>query len=112
MEEYQREFDLESILSVLTGINCTNDFYKVFELYWFMFEDDLINISGIQSLNSIAKNHILRIHPELKNIKFNNEMNLDLWLTNIKNIYGNTMTISIIGEPIVTLNKKSYHSNR
>ncbi len=108
----QEDFELESILSILTGINCTDNFINVYELFWFIFEDNSINAMGISALKETAKKHILSIHPELKTIKYNSNINLDSWIEDQKNLFGNELTISIIGEPIISLKRKSYQSNR
>ena len=108
----QEDFDLESVLSIITGINCTDDFYKVYELMWFMFEDQAIDNDKIIFLRNIAKNHILNIHPELKRVKIDTNIPLDYWIKKQKFIYGNTLTISVVGEPIIRLEKKSYTSMR
>ena len=47
----QEDFDLETILSVLTGINCTDDFFKVYELYWYLFEIDGVLYGRDEFLN-------------------------------------------------------------
>lgn len=110
--QFQEEFSLESVLSVLTGINCTKDFNEVFELFGFIFEDPFINTIGIGELKDSACNHILNIHPELRGVKYDKSMNFDSWLNEQKKLYGDTLTISIIGEPIIILEKQSYTSLR
>ncbi len=108
----QEDFDLETVLSILTGINCTDDFTSVYELYWYMFEDQTINDIGIIRLHDIAKNHILRIHPELKSVKYDKTKDLNEWINDQKAKFGNEITMCIIGEHLITLNKKPIVSNR
>ena len=102
----QEEFSLESILSIVTGINCTNDFYEVYELIWFMFEDEFINDSGLLQKEEIARRHILNIHPELRSISYNRIDNIDDWINKQKDLFGDTLPISIIGEPIIIFEKQ------
>lgn len=64
----QEDFDLETILTITTGINLTDDFNKVFELAWFVFDDPYINVSGIYFLQDSLKEYILHIYPELADI--------------------------------------------
>ena len=104
--QIQEEFSLEAVLSVISGINYTNDFNEVFELYWFMFEDPFINMSGICNLKDTATRHILTIHPELKSVIYNRNMNIDEWLDKQRQLFGNSLLISIVGEPIIELNKQ------
>ncbi len=100
----QDDFDLEVVLSVLTGINLVH-FDELYDFFCFLFEDEDIVPEEIVSLRAIAKKHILRIHPELKPIKYEGT-NLYEWLSKQKVIYGEKVTISIIGENIVTLKKQ------
>ena len=108
----QEDFDLETILSIITGINCTNDFFNVYELFWFIFEDPMIDSEKIVSLREIAKNHLLKIHPMLRRVKYDKNIPIDEWIRRQKILFGNSLTVSIIGEPVIRLEKKSYVSMR
>ena len=108
----QEDFKLETILSVVTNVNCADDFYDIYELLWFIFENPVIDDKEVLKLKQIARNHILKIHPELKSIKFNENDSINSWVLKQKCIYGDELTISVFGEPIVKLTKKSYHSYR
>ena len=108
----QDDFDLDAILTITTGVKCTDDFNKVYELFWFIFEDDLIGPLGIGMLKDTARNHILRIHPELKNVRYDQSMDIDTWVNNQKEYFGDKLTISILGENVIKLEKQSYASNR
>ena len=115
----QEEFDLESVLTVVTGINFTDDFNKVFDLYSFIFEDPLISTSDIIKLKDIAKKHLLKIHPWLTTLNYNGLTSTNNWLQMTKTIYGDDVLVSIIGEPVIDLDKnslklekRSYVSNR
>ena len=107
----QDDFELETVLSIITGINFTNDINSIYDLYSFIFEDPMLEYVDFNELNENAKKHILKIHPELKHVSINTT-DLVKWLNVQKLIYGDTMTISIIGEPVVKYGKKSYHSYR
>ena len=108
----QDEFELETILSIVTGINCTDDFSKVYDLFSFMFEEPLISPTSVVFLKDTAVRHILAIHPELNNIVFDNSKDFNSWINEQKVKFGETLTISVVGEPIISFNKKTYHSNR
>jgi hypothetical protein len=102
----QEEFSLESILSVITGIRCTNDLSELYELYSYMFEDDFIDESRLLQLRNSARKHILNIHPELNSIIFDINSNLDEWIFKQKELFGDSLPISLIGEPIIIFKKQ------
>ena len=104
--QIQEEFSLESILSIITGRKFVNDFNEIYELYWFMFEDPFINATGICYLKDKASKHILNIHPELKNVSFKNGTDVNKWLDEQRQKFGNTLLISIVGEPIIVTEKQ------
>ena len=108
----QEDFDLETILSVITGINCTDDFFKVYELYWYLFEDQSITYDGIVKLHDIAKNHILKIHPELKSVKYDTSMDLKNWIKIQKVRFGEELTMCVVGERLIMLNKRPMVSTK
>ena len=102
----QYDFDLAAVLSVTTGINCTNDFGEVFDLFCYIFEDDLLSPLALCQLKEAARRHILNIHPELKNVNYNPNVNIDEWVNKQKETFGNEIAISVIGEPIVKFEKQ------
>lgn len=104
MEEY---FDTETILSVVTKINYAKNLNKIYHLYWFLFDNDFINMDGIVLLDMQVSNHLLNIYPELLNIDISNINNLDKCIETYKNIFGDKLLISKIGVPLKkTHNKK------
>jgi len=98
--ETQKEFRLESILSVITGYVFTNSIDEVLELFWFMYDDPFIDTTGIYFLRKEAKKHILNIHPELKSVKLNKKDNKLEWINNQIELFGDTLQISKIGKPL------------
>ena len=108
----QDDFDLATVLTITTGINCVDNFNKVMDLYCFMFEDDLLTPMAVKKLNIIARNHIFRIHPELKNVTHGVVINIKEWLAKQEEMYGDTLTISVVGENVVKLEKQPYASAR
>jgi len=103
----QEEFDLESVLTVITGINFTDDFSKIYDLYSFIFEDPLISTEEIIELSAIAKKHLLKIHPWLTTLSYNKITSKNNWLQTIKTIYGDNILVSVLGEPVIRLDKNS-----
>lgn len=65
----QENFELETILTIITGIKFTEDFQKVYDLAWFVYDDSFINESGLCSLRQHLTEHLLTIHPNLKEIE-------------------------------------------
>lgn len=108
----QDDFDLAAVLSITTGINCTDSYSKIYELFCFMFEDDLLNPLSIGYLKDVARKHILRIHPELKRAIYDPNIDIYDWINKQKILYGDKITISVIGENIVKLEKQSMVSDR
>ena len=99
----QEDFELETVLSLTTGYNFTNDFGKVFDLVQFMFEDPFIDTLGLNILKDIAVKHIYYLYPELQNVSYNPNMDIDSFIDEQKSIYGDELTISVIGEKVIKL---------
>ena len=108
----QEDFELETVLSITTGINFANDYGDVLDLYSFILEDDFISEENLLMLHDTVKRHILAIHPELNYVRFNPNIDIDKWLSVQKSIFGQTLTISVLGEKVVKLEKQSYVSLR
>ncbi len=104
--QLQEDFSLEAILSVILGINCTQDLGEIYDLYCFMFEDEAITEVKLKQLRGRAKNHILNIHPNLRSIYYSGMIDLNEWLETQKEILGDRLPISIIGEPIYVPKKQ------
>lgn len=104
----QKEFKLETILSLITNKSFVDDFNEVFELVWFIYNDKNINTCGICVLREEMKEHLLNIHPELNEIddipvfKFS----LDGWMKQQKLKYGESLPICRIGEKLKTTEKQ------
>lgn len=107
----QDDFDLDVVLSVLTGINFT-DYGKLYEFFCFLFEDDSLNPNDIISLRNIAIKHIYKIHPELLTVRYDKKTSISNWISQQKSMLGNTITISVIGEKLITLKKQPSASTR
>lgn len=98
MQEY---FDLETILSVTTGINLTDDFNKIFDLYKFVYNDPYITTTCLGGLRRNLIIHLLTIHPELrKNFPNLNKERINDWLIEQKLELGSRLPISRIGEEL------------
>ena len=108
----QDEFDLATVLSITTGVNLTDNFEKVLDLFCFMFEDELLSPLAMVNLRTTACNHLFRIHPEIKNLKYDKTVGVDEWVQRQKVIYGDTLTISVVGEDIVVFKRQPFASEK
>lgn len=100
----QKNFSLETILSIITGFIFTN--YKdVYDLYGFIMEkEDFDDKYFIENYNKV-RNHIVNLYPNLSNISLDATRNLNEWLNEQKALFGDTLTISVIGEKVIKLKK-------
>lgn len=108
----QDDFDLATILSITTGINLTDNFENIYDLFCFMFEEDDIDPLAMVTLRDTACRHLFRIHPEIKHLKYDKTVGVDEWIQKQKAIYGDTLTISVVGENIVVYKKQPSASNK
>lgn len=95
-----RQFDLGVILTFITGRNLVDKFGKCHELAWFIYDDEFINDTGLLLLKNEIKEHLLFIHPQLKEIKYNTtgfNGSAELWLEVKKLEYGESLPVSKIG---------------
>lgn len=95
----QENFELETILTIMTGIKFTEDFQKVYDLAWFVYDDSFINESGLRLLRQNLMEHLLTIHPKLKEIESVPKLKFkkNSWLLNQKIKFGISLPVSKIG---------------
>ena len=110
----KKEFDLEVILTMINGVNYTDDFSKVFLLADFVYGEKLINSTDLIMLSDNLKQHLLECLKKDLNRKgfylednmtaedwLNKYINYDsgrgiseeLWLESLKSKLGNTIMI-------------------
>lgn len=95
-----KNFELGTILTMTTGISCVDDFSKVFELVWFIYDDSMINSMGLGVVKDDVKKHLLTIHPELKEVNYNGINTINEFLTNQEEKFGNTLAVTRLGEKL------------
>lgn len=97
-----KEFKLGTILSVTTGYNLTkkNMFGDVHELFWHVYNDDLINDTGILMCRDEMKNHLLTIHPELKEVKYKKGTDTERFVLKQEKKFGKVLPITRLGEDL------------
>ena len=101
-----RNFDIRTILSLITGINYTDDFSKVYELVWFVCNDNLISPLGLKVVKEDVKKHILDLYPELEGLKTTTTKNFSKFLYEIKEKYNNTLPITKLGFELSQVEEK------
>lgn len=97
-----RNFKLGTILTVTTGYNLTkdNNIDDVYELYWFIHDDEFINGMGIGTLKAPTKNHLLTIHPELKEVKFKKGHDVNKFVLKQEKKFGEFLPVTRLGEAL------------
>lgn len=91
-----QNFNLETIFSIIFGINFTNDFDSVYRLAWFVYDNPRINKCGLVSLKGNLRQHLLSIYPEFKNITYvpKNSKNYEKWINLQKLKFGDSLPVS------------------
>lgn len=99
----QQNFELETILSVTNRINFTNDFNKIFVLFWFVYNNNHITTVGIFELKDNLTKHLLTIYPELASAIYKGSLeNIDSWIAEQKIKFGEALPVCRIGETLET----------
>ncbi len=98
-QDNKKFFKLEIILSVLTGVNLTDDFNEVIDFYKFVFMDELISTMSMPILKRSICNHILELYPELSKVKCDTKK-INKWLDKQKEKYGDEILICIVGQTL------------
>ena len=94
----QKNFKLETILTLVTGINFTDDFNEVFELVKFVYNDRFITSTGLSLLKDDIKYYLLSIHPKLNELGYLPYSNIskNIWLDTQKKKFGDFLPVYIM----------------
>ena len=92
-----KNFELGAILTMTTGYNCTDNFDKVWKLVWFVCDNNLINTTGLFVVKDDIKNHLLTIHPELKDIKYQKGRDITEFLVEQEEKFGSILPVTKLG---------------
>ena len=97
-----QDFDLRTILTVTTGINCVDDVSKVYELAWFVYDNDKMNNDELNARLGELKGHLLTLYPSLKDVTYNPQVETSFysWLLDQLLEYGETLPVSKLGESL------------
>ena len=96
MNEVKR-FELGTILTITTGYNCVDNFDKVWHLVWFVCDDNMIGPIGLGMVKDEVKEHLLTIHPELKDIKYEKGSNIHEFITEQEEKFGSVLPVTKLG---------------
>lgn len=92
-----KDFDLATILSAISGINFTDDFEQVFDLYKFAYGDGM-NMVGMAAMLGHLKAHVLGMYPELGFVQYEGITNIDAWLIEQKARFGERLNLVPAGQ--------------
>lgn len=93
-------FELGAILSIITDFKVIDDSDKMFELAWFVCNDNLIGTIGLMHIQNKLKEHLLTIHPELKEIKYKYGENVDEFILRQEEKFGHMLPVTRLGEKL------------
>lgn len=98
----QREYDLETILTITTGKSFIDNWDKIFHLMSFVFGDCPINNVNFPILLETLRAHIIYLYPVFAFLVPNKEIepNSYIWIEARKLQYGSTLPICPIGEKL------------
>lgn len=95
-----KDFELGTILTMTTGNVFVDNFIKVFELAWFVFNDNFINTIGLDTVKNNIKEHLFTIYPELRNVKYRKGVNPDKFLEEQEKIFGSYLPVTRLGQKL------------
>ena len=90
-------FELGAILSMTTGYSCVDDFDKVWKLVWFVCDNNMIGPMGLGMVKDEVKSHLLAIHPELKNVRYQKEKDIHEFIFQQEEKFGSVLPVTKIG---------------
>lgn len=92
-----KNFELGTILSMTTGYSCVDDFDKVWKLVWFVCDDDMIGPMGLVMVKDEVKSHLLAIHPELRNVKYQKGKDIHEFVSQQEEKFGRVLPVTKLG---------------
>lgn len=92
-----KKFELGAVLTMITGYSCVDDFNKVWELVWFVCNDNMISPMGLGMVKDEVKGHLLAIHPELKNVKYQKDKDIHEFVSQQEEKFGSVLPVTKLG---------------
>jgi hypothetical protein len=100
----QKDFDLDTVLSVVYRYNITENYQNILDLYSFMFNYDEISMTDYFKLYEKGRSHILSLYPELNDPETDFDIHyINSYVNKQKQLFGQSITISKIGCPVMKL---------
>lgn len=90
-------FELGTILTMTMGYSCVDDFDKVWKLVWFVYDDNMIGPMGLGMVKDEVKSHLLAIHPELKNVKYQKGKDIHEFVSQQEEKIGSVLPVTKLG---------------
>ena len=95
-----KNFELGTILTMITGYSCVDDFNKVWNLVWYVCDNNKIGPIGIGMVKDEVKSHLLTIHPELKSISYQKGKKIDEFVSQQVEKFGSVLPVTKLGVEI------------
>ena len=95
-----KNFDLGTILTMTTNYKFVDDFNKVYELVWFVCDDNMIGPLGLGLIKDKVTKHLLTIHPELNNVRYKIGENVDEFILRQEEKFGSILPVTRLGEKL------------
>ena len=92
----KKDFELEVILTITTGINCSDDYNKIYDLVRFVYNYPYINAVYFKLIYKSLKEYIFNLYPYLMEVNYCGNLGIKVseWLTEQKKKFGNFLPIS------------------
>lgn len=87
-----RNFRIETILSITTGINCTSNLGDIYDLACFVTNGNITG--GLSSVRKSLKCHLISIYPWLEDVHYDSIFgDLNIWLLLQRKRFGNVLPV-------------------
>ena len=92
-----KNFKLGTILTMTTGYSCVDNFSKVWELVWFVCDNDTIGPKGLEAVKNDVRNHLFAIHPELRKVSYPKGSSILWFLLEQGEKFGSVLPVTKLG---------------
>ena len=93
-------FKLKSILTFTTGHFCDDDYIYFWNFVHFVCDDAPIGPYSLEKVVDKVKNHLLTIHPELKNVKYKECQDTREFVSQQEEKFGGFLPVTRLGEKL------------
>jgi len=97
----QADFDLDTVLSVVSRFNITDNYNNVIDLISFISGIPNISMTDFFTHYEPARSHILSLYPDLDDPIYGFDSHyISTYVNNQRERFGSTITISVFGQPV------------